>query len=93
LERARAAVDRLHLSASRISLRSPPARIPLLQLLRFSLWDILFGTFRNPREFRGGCGFEAGGDRKIGQMLGFSDANAPIYGNDSRGVKPHPAPA
>jgi sterol desaturase/sphingolipid hydroxylase (fatty acid hydroxylase superfamily) len=58
-----------------------------------SLWDIVFGTFRNPREFRGECGFEAGGDRRFGAMLAFSDVNAPLYGADNRGVKPHPEPA
>jgi sterol desaturase/sphingolipid hydroxylase (fatty acid hydroxylase superfamily) len=57
-----------------------------------SLWDILFGTFRNPREFRGECGFEAGGERKMGAMLAFSDVNVPLYGPDSRGVKPLPSP-
>lgn len=25
-----------------------------------SVWDILFGTFRNPRRFIGECGFESG---------------------------------
>ena len=54
----------------------------------FPPWDILFGTFRNPREFRGECGFEKGGDRKLGAMLAFADVNAPIYGGNNRGVKP-----
>ena len=58
-----------------------------------SLWDILFGTFRNPPEFRGECGFEAGGDRRLGAMLGFADVNAPLYGADNRGVKPRPTVA
>jgi sterol desaturase/sphingolipid hydroxylase (fatty acid hydroxylase superfamily) len=52
------------------------------------LWDILFGTFRNPREFRGECGFEQNGDRKLGAMLAFTDVNAPLYGTNNRGVKP-----
>jgi sterol desaturase/sphingolipid hydroxylase (fatty acid hydroxylase superfamily) len=51
------------------------------------LWDIVFGTFRNPREFRGECGFEAGADRKLGSMLAFADVNAPLYGRDNRGVR------
>jgi sterol desaturase/sphingolipid hydroxylase (fatty acid hydroxylase superfamily) len=52
------------------------------------LWDLLFGTFRNPREFRGACGFEGGADRRVGAMLGFVDVNAPLYGERSRGAKP-----
>ena len=60
-----------------------------------SLWDILFGTFRNPPEFRGECGFEAGADRRLGAMTGFSDVNAPLYGANNRGARPRPnaAPA
>ena len=55
------------------------------------LWDILFGTFRNPRQFLGECGFDAGADRRMGAMLGFVDVNAPLYGAGSRGVKPSTA--
>src|SRR5438876_6859195 len=54
----------------------------------FPPWDILFGTFRNPREFHGECGFEKDGDRRLGAMLAFADVNAPIYGGNNRGVKP-----
>ena len=50
--------------------------------------DMLFGTFRNPREFRGDCGFDEGGDRKLGSMLAFADVNAALYGARSRGAKP-----
>ena len=50
--------------------------------------DMLFGTFRNPGEFRGECGFDEGGDRKIGSILAFADVNAPLYGAGSRGAKP-----
>ena len=52
-----------------------------------TVWDMLFGTFRNPREFRGEFGFDAGGDRKMGAMLAFADVNAPLYGPGS-GAKP-----
>jgi sterol desaturase/sphingolipid hydroxylase (fatty acid hydroxylase superfamily) len=52
------------------------------------LWDLLLGTFRNPREFRGDCGFEAPADRKLGAMLGFVDVNQPLYGEGSRGARP-----
>jgi len=50
------------------------------------LWDVLFGTFRNPGQFNGECGFEAPADRGVGAMLAFADANAPLYGPGSLGV-------
>lgn len=56
------------------------------------LWDIAFGTFRNPREFNGECGFEEPGDRRVGAMLAFTDVNAPGYGPGSLGAKPQEAP-
>ncbi len=31
----------------------------------FPLWDILFGTFRNPAQYIGECGFEEPGDRPL----------------------------
>jgi hypothetical protein len=49
---------------------------------------MLFGTFRNPREFHGECGFDAGADREMGAMLAFADVNAPRYGPGNFGVKP-----
>lgn len=52
------------------------------------LWDILFGTFRNPESYAGPCGFEDGPDRRIGAMLFFQDVNAPVYGAGSLGVQP-----
>jgi sterol desaturase/sphingolipid hydroxylase (fatty acid hydroxylase superfamily) len=60
------------------------------------LWDILFGTFRNPKQYLGECGFEGGADRRVGSMLAFVDVNAPLYGPDSRGARPggeRPLPA
>lgn len=52
------------------------------------LWDILFGTFRNPKKYLGECGFEGGADGRVGAMLAFGDVNAPLYGSGSRGVRP-----
>ena len=52
------------------------------------LWDILLGTFRNPREFNGECGFEGPGDRRLRAMLAFADANAPLYGPGNLGQAP-----
>ena len=54
----------------------------------FPLWDIVFGTFRNPREFKGECGFETPADRRVGSMLAFADVNASVYGPGSLGARP-----
>jgi sterol desaturase/sphingolipid hydroxylase (fatty acid hydroxylase superfamily) len=48
-------------------------------------WDMLFGTFRNPRDFAGECGFEGGADRKLGAMLAFRDVNEDFYASGSLG--------
>jgi sterol desaturase/sphingolipid hydroxylase (fatty acid hydroxylase superfamily) len=57
------------------------------------LWDIVFGTFRNPQRYNGECGFEGSADRRLGSMLAFSDVNAPLYGPGSRGVRPTATPS
>lgn len=57
------------------------------------VWDIIFGTFRNPREFRGECGFEDGADRRMGAMFAFADVNESLYGAGSLGAKPGMRPA
>jgi len=54
------------------------------------LWDLLLGTFRNPRRFDGDCGFEGPQDRRLLAMLGFRDVNAAGYGPGSRGARPAP---
>lgn len=54
----------------------------------FPLWDILLGSFRNPREFRGEVGFDAPADGKVAAMLVFRDVNEPLYGKDNRGMRP-----
>ena len=33
------------------------------------LWDMLFGTFRNPRDWHESCGFEDEAERQLGLML------------------------
>ncbi len=53
----------------------------------FPLWDIVFGSFRNPRDFRGECGFESPADRRLGAMLAWQDVNTPLYGDASRGAR------
>jgi sterol desaturase/sphingolipid hydroxylase (fatty acid hydroxylase superfamily) len=52
------------------------------------LWDLLFGTFRNPAHFEGECGFEAPADTRLGAMLALRDVNEPVYGGGSLGAAP-----
>jgi hypothetical protein len=48
------------------------------------LWDILFGTFRNPRRFEARCGF--GQDElRVGQMLRGVDVTVPVPAPTSSG--------
>ena len=54
----------------------------------FPLWDILLGSFRNPREFNGEVGFDAPADGRVAAMLAFHDVNEPLYGKNNRGVSP-----
>lgn len=54
----------------------------------FPPWDMLAGTFRNPREFKGTCGFEGNAERRLGAMLAWQDVNARQYGPASRGARP-----
>ena len=56
-------------------------------------WDMLFGSWRNPREFHGQCGFESPADRSLGAMLAWRDVNAPFYGGGSRGARRGAAPS
>jgi sterol desaturase/sphingolipid hydroxylase (fatty acid hydroxylase superfamily) len=57
------------------------------------VWDMLFGTFRNPAKYMGECGFENGADRRLPGMLAFADVNAPLYGAGNLGQKSLPRPA
>jgi sterol desaturase/sphingolipid hydroxylase (fatty acid hydroxylase superfamily) len=49
------------------------------------LWDVLFGTFRNPATWEGETGFDPPADRRYLAMLAFVDVNAPIIGHRSFG--------
>jgi sterol desaturase/sphingolipid hydroxylase (fatty acid hydroxylase superfamily) len=40
------------------------------------LWDMLFGTFRNPKEWEAMCGFGADGEARLKEMLLGVDINA-----------------
>jgi sterol desaturase/sphingolipid hydroxylase (fatty acid hydroxylase superfamily) len=55
----------------------------------FPLWDMLMGTFRNPRDHRGEVGFDDAAASRLVPMLLGRDANAPLYGPASRGSR-HP---
>jgi sterol desaturase/sphingolipid hydroxylase (fatty acid hydroxylase superfamily) len=52
------------------------------------LWDIVFGTFRNPATWQGETGFDEPADRRYGAMLAFVDVNAPLIGEQSFGQSP-----
>lgn len=54
------------------------------------LWDMMFGTFRNPKRSLAPVGFDRGMDLKLGAMLAFADVNAPLYGPGSRGQAQRP---
>ena len=39
------------------------------------LWDIMFGTFHNPRSFEGACGFSDNREHRLGEMLAARDVH------------------
>ena len=41
------------------------------------LWDMLFGTFHNPRRWQARCGFGSEGEHRLAEMLLGKDVNAP----------------
>jgi sterol desaturase/sphingolipid hydroxylase (fatty acid hydroxylase superfamily) len=49
-------------------------------------WDMLFGTFENPREFTATCGFDADREERLGDMLRFAD----VHREGSRRAIPEP---
>jgi sterol desaturase/sphingolipid hydroxylase (fatty acid hydroxylase superfamily) len=51
------------------------------------LWDILMGTFRNPRRFNGDVGFEGDAAPHVLPLLRGRDLNAQAYGRGSRGTQ------
>jgi sterol desaturase/sphingolipid hydroxylase (fatty acid hydroxylase superfamily) len=40
------------------------------------MWDMLFGTFRNPREWNAECGFEPAQELRFREMLIGHDVHA-----------------
>ena len=51
------------------------------------LWDVVFGTFRNPESWEGETGFDPPADQRYGAMLAFVDVNRPELGQGSFGQK------
>ena len=49
------------------------------------IWDMLFGTFRNPGGFEGDVGFDKPATDRLGAMLGFVDVNEPAAGPGNLG--------
>src|SRR3954452_9058758 len=49
------------------------------------IWDMLFGTFRNPKGFEGDVGFDQPASDRWGAMLGFVDVTEPAVGPGSLG--------
>jgi sterol desaturase/sphingolipid hydroxylase (fatty acid hydroxylase superfamily) len=41
------------------------------------IWDMLFGTYRNPEKFDGPCGFEPEREGRLAAMLAFRNVNRP----------------
>ena len=41
------------------------------------IWDMLFGTFKNPKRFKGKCGYESWREDRFEDMLIFRDVHAP----------------
>jgi sterol desaturase/sphingolipid hydroxylase (fatty acid hydroxylase superfamily) len=39
-------------------------------------WDMLFGTYENPAQWRGTCGFEADQEERLPAMMAFRDVNS-----------------
>ncbi len=38
-------------------------------------WDMLFGTYKNPKEFKATCGFDNEKEQRLGDMLKFQDVH------------------
>jgi sterol desaturase/sphingolipid hydroxylase (fatty acid hydroxylase superfamily) len=51
------------------------------------IWDMLFGSFRNPAGFEGDVGFDQPATKRLGAMLAFVDVNGAVAGPDTLGRK------
>ncbi|NQX92318.1 MAG: sterol desaturase family protein [Flavobacteriales bacterium] len=43
----------------------------------FPFWDMLFGTFKNPKTMDGACGFKGDREEKLMEMMTFKNVNNP----------------
>ncbi len=48
------------------------------------IWDMLFGTFKNPKEMNGECGYQPERERKLWEMLIFKNVNNPFPPKNSK---------
>lgn len=58
------------------------------------VWDMLMGTFRNPRAYHGDVGFDGDQATRLLPLMAGRDANRPLYGAGNRGsadVQSNPA--
>jgi sterol desaturase/sphingolipid hydroxylase (fatty acid hydroxylase superfamily) len=39
-------------------------------------WDMMFGTYENPKEWRGTCGFDDAKEEQLAAMLAYRDVHA-----------------
>lgn len=53
------------------------------------LFDIIFGTFRNPKEYVAETGFYNGASSRIGEMLRFQDVSEPKEATETKSVLEH----
>ena len=53
-----------------------------------AVWDMLFGTFRNPRRSSASAASRRAATGGCGAMFAFADVNAPLYGPGNLGAKP-----
>lgn len=44
----------------------------------FVIWDMLFGTYENPRDWNGRCGFDEELELRLGDMLKFRDVHKAV---------------
>jgi sterol desaturase/sphingolipid hydroxylase (fatty acid hydroxylase superfamily) len=46
-------------------------------------WDMLFGTYDNPKEWTAACGFDPDMEERLGAMLAFRDVHQPPSRGDA----------
>ncbi len=46
-------------------------------------WDMMFGTYDNPKEFKSTCGFDDEKEQRLIEMLAWDDVHKPSFGRNS----------